>query len=67
MGPAFNLSLLGLSLRAKAGARVGRSPGQSPRKYPTLLIAAAARTVRPRKQSMKSDLVWPLDYLRLMS
>lgn len=67
MGPAFNVNLLGLFLRTKAGARTGISPGQSLRKYPILLMAAAARTVWAGKQSMKRGLFWPLDYLRLMS
>lgn len=34
MGSTFNLNLLALFLRAKAGAWVRRSPEQSQRKYP---------------------------------
>lgn len=58
MGSTFNLNLLALFLRAKAGAWVRRSPEQSQRKYPPppLLIAVAARTVWAAKQSMKNGL-----------
>lgn len=56
MGSTFNLNLLALFLRAKAGVCMRRSPGQSQRKYPTLLIAVAARTVWAAKQSMKNGL-----------
>lgn len=49
MGPTFTLNLLVLFVSARVGASVGRSPGQPLRKYPTLSIAVAARTVWARK------------------
>lgn len=56
MGLTFNLNLLVLFLKAKAGACAGRFPEQSLRNYPTLcptlLISVASRTVWARKQSI---------------
>lgn len=45
MGPISDLNLLVFFVRTKAGVCARRSPGQSLKKYHTLLTAVAARTV----------------------